>query len=508
MKVEIYDLCRRDSSTRTYKGDFYPSSTVAGMASITSGVINNPGDSNSISFTFTEGIDSDTDIYTDNLDGTATVEFCLMVGLYDASSLVNFAEVKLTYNVDLTTSFTSLTGYLVSQAETATVSDQGILTYTGQLQAYFCDPVSYVQKVDDGSLLHQGDVLSVCFKAPDGQFEVADVVDLSIKDAIDSDPTQVIVSNMNMANPSISEKTCTDTGTSDTNVCVVSFYLTAEFYDFHSLTMSGSGSVLLELGDAPARRQRRLRQSLPASLPQRRLTAETRKFSIYPYTVRIKPVTAVEKLGQQLGSDSGTLSRNIKVIIGAAVGAAFLVLACAVQLFIHLRRKQHQLMVKNAYKQKQAYLDNDKSELSHDFSIREYNDDGLFQQDCLTASYHQLKNHQRDGRKTLNKPVTNKSSQTTNLVINDDDEIAFLALAGAAGSSGPEPLLPETSAFSTLGESIPVFEIPTPLSQPQPPIIPQPQVEEAYEKLDAFLHEDHSSTDSFEIESRDSSIKG
>lgn len=398
MKVEIFDKCRTESATRLSQGEFYPLSTVSGISTDAISVVSNPGDGNSIAFSFVEGIADNTDIYTDNGDNTATVEFCAQVGLYFSSTLINFAEVKLTYTVDLTTSFTSLTGYTVTEAKAFADAADELLTFDGTLIAYFCNPNTYAELTDDGSLAHQGSIHSVCFKVPNGQFEIQDIIDLSIRDAIDSDPTQVIIANSNIQSPSYAEKTCYDIDGSDTNICVVSFVLTAGFYDFHTLTLSGTGSVLLEFGDASgSRRTRQLRQG-PAS--PRRLNTKTRGFTVKASEFAVERNVPLKKMG-------GSLASNGSVIVASILAVAVLGLAALVQTVVKMRGKYRNAKIKERYIMKQKFHENEEC---YEFSTK---DDELFRDSFLNPS-----------KKGGHKKETTSSA-----------------------------LFPETSAFSMLGAS-------------------------------------------------------
>jgi hypothetical protein len=251
--VEVYDKCRTESAWRNYLGDFYPSSTVGG--------INAQGSGSSVSFTFAEGINENGNIYIDDGDNTATVQFCAQVGLYYSGTLINFAEVKMTYNVDLITNFASLAGYTVTGAEAFTDADDKSFNFDGTLYAYFCNPSSYEELGDDGAVIHQGSTLNLCFKVQEGNFEISDVKDLMIKNAIDAEPNQSIIYSSIIDTPTYAEKTCHDSSNYDTNVCVVSFLLKAEFYDYNQMTLTGEGNVILEFGGAEGpQRQRRYRQ--------------------------------------------------------------------------------------------------------------------------------------------------------------------------------------------------------------------------------------------------------
>lgn len=251
--MEVYDKCRRESAWRNYVGEFCPSSTVGG--------INAQGSGSSISFSFSEGINGNSNIYTNVGGNTARVEFCAQVGLYYSGTLVNFAEVKMTYNVDLITNFASLTGFTVTAAEAYTDADDKSFNFDGTLYAYFCNASSYEELIDNGAVIHQGSTLNLCFKVPQGNFEIAGVKDLMIKNAIATEPNQNIISNSVIDTPTYAEKTCHDSSNDDTNVCVVSFLLKAAFYDYSRMTLTGEGTVILEFGGAGGP-QRQLRYRL------------------------------------------------------------------------------------------------------------------------------------------------------------------------------------------------------------------------------------------------------
>ena len=262
IKITVMDKCRMESATRTTVGDFYPVSDVPGIMADTTGVgAPGPGP-HGVSFTFAEGINGNTLIYSEAPDGlTAQVNFCVLTGLYDGINLIDFAEVKLTYNIDLVTNIPELTGYTVTQAEAFNDAEDTDIAFDGTLLAYFCNATTKDILTDNGKKTHQGSILNVCFKVPDGQFEVADVMEFTVTNAAAATPTQEIITGSAPASSLYSTKDCTDTDESDTNVCVVSFLLKADFYDFTALTLTGTGSVLLEFGDAAGSR-RRLRRKL------------------------------------------------------------------------------------------------------------------------------------------------------------------------------------------------------------------------------------------------------
>jgi hypothetical protein len=110
VKILVYDYCRTESSTRNVVGEMFPGSSVGGIKVDKSGVKASPGVGNVISFSFVEGIAENTDIYTDNGDKTANVEFCVEIGLYDGTTMLNFKEAKLSFAIDLITNVISLAG--------------------------------------------------------------------------------------------------------------------------------------------------------------------------------------------------------------------------------------------------------------------------------------------------------------------------------------------------------------------------------------------------------------
>jgi hypothetical protein len=290
IKVTVTDVCRKDSATRVNVGQFYPTSNVVGIDADGGGIVNNPGAGNSLDWTFVEGINGNADIYTDNMDQTATVEFCVMVGLYDVATLIDYAEVKVTYSIDLVTNIPSLTGYSVTQAEAFTDAADTAVSFDGTLLAYFCNPTTKNILTDDGTKTHQGSILNVCFKVASGSFEVANVMEFTVKNALAAQPSQLIVTGSQVASAIYATKDCTDTSNTDTNVCVVSFLLKAEFYDFAALTLTGTGSVLLEFGDAGARRM--LRKSLKIIDGRNLKDAVTEDFTVEAHEFQVDQVAA------------------------------------------------------------------------------------------------------------------------------------------------------------------------------------------------------------------------
>jgi len=292
IKVKIRDTCRTESATHSDEGNLYPENNVQGIDAVPA--ITGPGgQTDSITYTFVEGINENLEIYTSSGPEalTATVNFCIEVGLYATDVLINFAEVKMNYNIDLDTTFATLTGYTVTQADSYTADDQGTLEFDGTLSSYFCNPIDNSVLIDDGSIIHQGSVMSVCIIADGGQFQVRDVIDMKINNAIGTFlPEQQVWFNSAPAETGYAERTCTDASAIDVNVCVVSFLLKAIFFEFSALDLSGSGSVLLELGDntGGVRGRRILRRDLVLREEQ---TSGTVAFEVRPHPVYLDQTT-------------------------------------------------------------------------------------------------------------------------------------------------------------------------------------------------------------------------
>ena len=310
IKITVMDKCRMESATRTTVGEFFPTSTVAGIQADTTKVVNNPGAGNEVSFSFKEGINENAVIYVDNGDNSASVNFCVLVGLYDDITLIDFAEVKLTYNIDLETNIPALTGYTVTQAEAFNDAQDNAVSFDGTLLAYFCDPTTKAILLDTGAKTNQGSTLNVCFKVESGSFEVADIMEFTVKNALAAEPSQLIVTGSAVSSAIYATKECTDVGT-DTNVCLVSFLLKADFYDFAALTLTGTGSVLLEFGDAGARRM--LRKSVNI-IDGRKLQNEVTQ----EFTVKAQEFQ-VDKVAASSANSAVTSLAAIAAIAGAAL---------------------------------------------------------------------------------------------------------------------------------------------------------------------------------------------
>ena len=310
IKVSVTDKCRMEATAaeRTSVGQFFPGDTVLGIDSDFGGVVNNPGAGNSISFTFVEGINGNLDIYSPAASNMADVNFCIEVGLYEDTVLINYAEVKMTYSINLVTNFPTLTGYTVSQAEAFTDAKDVDISFDGTLEAFFCDENNDI--IVSGPNTHQGSIMNVCVKAGDGQFEVSDIIVMTIKNvASGNEPSQLIISESAAAEGPYATKTCTDTGVADTNVCVISFLLKADFYDFEALTLTGSGTVLLEFGDAAGTR-RKLRRKLNVKSTEEEFSIKAQEFQV----------------DQIEGSSAVSVFNSIMTVGGALASAAAMTL--------------------------------------------------------------------------------------------------------------------------------------------------------------------------------------
>ena len=302
MKVELFDVCRVDSATRTALGTIFPhASTVTGIDEDHSAIVNDPGAGNKIIFSFNSAINT-TSIYTNNGDDTATVAFCAQVALYDGSTLVNLAEVKVEYTIDLLTDQATLAFNSITSAAGYTDAADSVVTFDGTLQAFFCNPSTYGILPYNELKTTQGSSISVCFQVPDGQFEVKDVVALTVKNANDIYPQQSIISEPNVVSTNTATKTCYDNSNSDTNMCITQFLLNEDFYEASEMTLTGFGTVVLELGDSSGSRKL-LRASFGASsmvsrpstssnsLTSRRLDETTVEYEVEPAPFTMVSIT-------------------------------------------------------------------------------------------------------------------------------------------------------------------------------------------------------------------------
>ena len=114
VKVKVTNLCRTESANRVTEGYLFPDNSVPGIIADNSGV-KNPGPGSVLSFKFAEGIAANSDIYKTNMPGSATVTFCVEVGLFAGTGAdemqVNFKEVKVTYNLNLFANVADLTAH-------------------------------------------------------------------------------------------------------------------------------------------------------------------------------------------------------------------------------------------------------------------------------------------------------------------------------------------------------------------------------------------------------------
>jgi hypothetical protein len=308
VKIAVLDKCRMESATRTTVGDFYPGTGSVDGINVDNTGVAGPGAGNAVSFSFAEGISDNTLIYAS--DGptaeNAVVNFCVLTGLYDGTMLIDFAEVKLTYNINLVTQIPELTGYTVTQAEEFNDADDTDIEFDGTVLAYFCDPDTKEILTNDGTKTNQGSILNVCFKVDEGQFEVQDIMEFTVKNALGEAPSQQIITGSESASALYSTKNCFDEGANDKNVCVVSFLLKADFYDFAALTLTGEGSVLLEFGSSGARR--RLRRKLQVDPVEETFQVTAQEF-------------AVDQVNQPAGSSASSAMTSMAAF-GAIVGAA------------------------------------------------------------------------------------------------------------------------------------------------------------------------------------------
>jgi hypothetical protein len=249
MKVELYDVCRVDAANRNYLGELYPGNSVGGLNADQSAIVNSPGAGNKISYGFTETLNQ-TIIYTDNGNGWATVAFCAQIALYDGGSLVNLGEVRVQYSIDLNSQVVYLDTYTITDAAGFTDASDVDFSFDGSLQSYFCDPNSFAELVGPGLVMEQGSILSVCFQVASGQFEMSDVMQLTVKNAWDAYPSQDIIIGSYAVSEGVTLKSCMDSGPTDVNICVVQFILHADFYQTSWMELTGLGMVLLELGDS------------------------------------------------------------------------------------------------------------------------------------------------------------------------------------------------------------------------------------------------------------------
>jgi len=105
IKLLVSNVCRFEGGARRFLGSFFPTpSTISGIRSEVASSVR-PGAGNRVSFKFMEGIMQNADVTSRNSGNTATISFCVQVGLYSGENLVNFREAKFTYRVNLSAGF-------------------------------------------------------------------------------------------------------------------------------------------------------------------------------------------------------------------------------------------------------------------------------------------------------------------------------------------------------------------------------------------------------------------
>jgi hypothetical protein len=311
IKINVFNKCRIEGTDGVDQGSLYGGvSPITGIVRDGTGDLT-PGGSDSISFLFDEGIDGNAAIYTATpANNTATVRFCMLVGLYENDVMVNFAEAKLTYNIDLITNVATLAGYAETTAA-ANNASTAALEFTGTLAAYFCDNSNTI--INSGATTVQGQLINVCFKVTDGQYEVRNVTNLTITNSDDA-TSQVVINNraIESASTPYAELTCTDASAADENICVVKLLLKAAFFTQNVLTLTGNGDVEVEVG---GRRQLRAVRFM-----QEGTTTTQAPYEITP--VQFEAVSA----DQQQGA-TGSSANAVALGFGTAVlGSAALLL--------------------------------------------------------------------------------------------------------------------------------------------------------------------------------------
>lgn len=260
VEIYVFTKCRIEGRGQEPVGAFFPHSTVPGIQAEVSGVAHAPGAGTTISYKFVEGIEQNADVYTKHEEtNTATLTFCVEIGLYTNGFLSNWEEIKVHYNVDLTTDINnqgepvvfvaSASNFLASLGLTS-LSENGIASF-------FCDPHTQAE-VAPGTTMRQGKVISICFNVVEGEdFEVEDIMDLIVEDLGDSQASQSIIIANEYAPGGYADKFCKRTSPT-TETCVVSFLLRAAFYDYEAAELAGEGAALVELGAAGERKRRQL----------------------------------------------------------------------------------------------------------------------------------------------------------------------------------------------------------------------------------------------------------
>ena len=284
VNVEVWDKCRSESDgSRTAVGELYPASTVQGLQADHSGIANIPGTGNSLSFGFVEGITHNYDIYT-NLGGNmGQVAFCAQVNVYIGDFLANFAEVKLTYNINLETDVaispqrSSLFDLSVGAPESSAAVSAAPASTTVD-GAYFCDPetrneldVNVYQALGEGSSLH------LCFSTDFVNTTTSDVTDVSVT-SLTQVPNGTSVEDVVRANDydnlaASANLSCTSIA-QEADSCVLSLDWESRFHHAGFITLANSSNsgtrnatITIELSShqSTGARQRNLRHTSKGS---------------------------------------------------------------------------------------------------------------------------------------------------------------------------------------------------------------------------------------------------
>lgn len=327
VEVYVFDKCKMEGQGQKPVGAFFPFSTVPGIQAEVSSVTNAPGTgTNTLAYKFVEGIEQNTDIFHKEGEGsnTATLAFCVQVGLYIDGYLINWEEVRIHYNIDLTTDMNNQgepMSFVASASNfEATLEETGL--DENSMVGYFCNP-NNLKEVEPGTTMRQGSVITTCFEVVDesasrllqgnsgngngkkkNEFEMADIMDLMIKDLGSSQAAQSIIIAKQKANgASYAKKQCRKKSKT-TRTCSVSFLLKADFYDYAAAELTGEGAAIVELGEAGRRRRKLVRFSTNNGGPRRLSDAQ----AVAPTAVGPKPFR-VERVDAYNVATSGAANR-------------------------------------------------------------------------------------------------------------------------------------------------------------------------------------------------------
>jgi hypothetical protein len=123
VKLKVTDVCKLEASANrpaNTLGFLFPVAlgAVPGIHSLTGAVT--PGPGKSASFEFVEGIEHNSMIYKEGQGGIGIVSFCIEVGLYAGDILINYEEIKVTYEVNKATSIAIWAEYSVDTGTATT----------------------------------------------------------------------------------------------------------------------------------------------------------------------------------------------------------------------------------------------------------------------------------------------------------------------------------------------------------------------------------------------------